>query len=146
MLRRSNCRGLFNPRILACLIALSACAPRLTWGQTPSPLQEWQYSSGIILEKLFAPEVPEWRVVLGLGAEYKPLYDGARPYRTQGGPIINIRYRDIAFASVGEGIGVNLLSGKHYRFGVALGYDLGRRETDDESHLHGLGIFHAGRW
>ena len=33
------------------VLALGALAlgPRLAWSQTPSPLQEWQYSGGIIL-------------------------------------------------------------------------------------------------
>lgn len=116
-----------------------ALVPAIALSQTPSPLQEWQYSSGIALEKLFEPEVPEWRVVLGAGAEEKPLYDGASVYRTEAGPVINVRYRDIAFASVGEGFGVNLLHGDHYRAGVALGFDLGRYESQDLDHLKGLG-------
>lgn len=53
--------------------------------------------------------------------------------------MINIRYRDIAFASVGEGLGVNPLRGDNYRAGVSIGYDLGRRVADYYSHLHGLG-------
>jgi outer membrane scaffolding protein for murein synthesis (MipA/OmpV family) len=107
--------------------------------QTPSPLQEWQYSSGIVLERLFKPDLPEWRVVLGAAAEAKPLYDGAELSRVEGGPVINIRYRDIAFVSIGEGVGVNLFRGDHYRVGILLGYDLGRRVSDDIGHLHGLG-------
>ena len=113
-----------------------SCATH-NWRKRPK-LQEWRYSSGIILEKLFAPEVPEWRVVLGAAAAFKPLYDGARPYRTQGGPV-SISATETSLASVGEGVGVNLLSGKNYRAGVALDYDLGRRVEDDESHLRGLG-------
>lgn len=69
----------------------------------------------------------------------RPLYDGSQPYRTMGGPVIDIRYRDIAFASVGEGLGVNIWHGDHYRAGVALGYDLGRHVDDDLTHLRGLG-------
>jgi outer membrane scaffolding protein for murein synthesis (MipA/OmpV family) len=107
--------------------------------QTPSPLQEWQYSSGIALEKLFEPNLPDWRVVLGMGGEHKPLYDGSALTRTQAGPVINIRYKDLAFASVGEGLGLNLIHGEHYRGGVALCYDLGRYESQDVSHLSGLG-------
>jgi outer membrane scaffolding protein for murein synthesis (MipA/OmpV family) len=107
--------------------------------QTPSPLQEWQYSSGIALQRLFQPDLPDWRVVLGAAAEDKPLYDGATLTRTQGGPVINIRYKDLAFVSVGEGVGFNLLSGAHYRAGLALTYDLGRVESNDVTHLHGLG-------
>lgn len=92
-----------------------------------------------MLERLFQPDVPEWRVILGAAAEARPVYDGSAATRVFGGPVINVRYRDLAFASVGEGIGVNLLHGDNYRAGVLLGYDLGRRVSDDYTHLHGLG-------
>jgi outer membrane scaffolding protein for murein synthesis (MipA/OmpV family) len=126
-------------RLAALSVALWACAPTIAWSQTPSPLQEWQYSSGIILERLFESDVPKWRTVLGAGLEFRPLYEGSSAYRGQGGPVINVRYSDIAFFSVGEGLGWNILHGEHYRAGVALGYDLGRRESDDVAHLRGLG-------
>jgi outer membrane scaffolding protein for murein synthesis (MipA/OmpV family) len=126
-------------RLASLVFMLWACIPSIASAQTPSPLQEWQYSSGIVLERLFKPDLPEWRVVLGAAAEAKPLYDGAALGRVQGGPVINIRYLDIAFISVGEGVGVNLLHGDNYRAGILLGYDLGRRVSDDYGHLHGLG-------
>ena len=107
--------------------------------QTPSPLQEWQYSSGEPLEKLFEPDAPDWRVVFGVSALNRPLYDGAELRRNQAGPLINVRYKDLWFASIGEGIGVNVLSGEHYRAGVAVTYDLGRYVHDDVTHLTGLG-------
>jgi len=122
---------------LACM--LCACVPRMASSQTPSPLQEWQYPGGIMLEKLFVPNVPEWRFVLGAAVVAEPAYDGARAYHLQAGPVIDIRYRDIAFASVGEGIGVNIVRGANYRVGIAIGYDLGRRVSDEQTHLHGLG-------
>lgn len=129
-----------STRYLYCLaVGLWACLPSAAWSQTPSPLQEWQYSSGVALEKLFESKVPDWRVVLGVGAEYRPLYDGADLTRTQAGPVINVRYKDIAFASIGEGLGVNLLHGDHYRGGLAVCYDLGRLVSQDVSHLTGLG-------
>jgi len=31
------------------------------------------------------------------------------------GPVIDVRYQDLAFASVGEGIGVNVIRGDNYR-------------------------------
>ena len=85
--RDNNMRGHFSRAAivsarLACLaFALWACAPSVALSQTPSPLQEWQYSSGFVLEKLFKPDLPEWRVVLGAGAALKPLYDGAQLMR-----------------------------------------------------------------
>lgn len=126
-------------RRIAFIGALWILAPAWAPAQTPSPLQEWQYSGGVALEKLFEPNLPDWRVVTGVAVEDKPLYDGATLTRTLGGPVINIRYKDFAFASVGEGLGFNLLHGDHYRGGLALTYDLGRLESNDISHLHGLG-------
>ena len=113
------------------ILAMSFMAPRTASSQTPSPLQEWQYSGGIILARLFEPNLPDWRIVLGAAAEVQPVYDGSRAYRLQGGPVINIQYRDIAFVTTGEGIGVNFLRGDHYRVGAAVSYDFGRRVRDD---------------
>src|SRR5450631_1111930 len=90
MLGRSR-RGAPGVRRLAWLIlALSFAVPRAAWSQTPSPLQEWQYSGGLILARLFEPDHPDWRVVLGAAAEVQPVYGGARAYRMQGGPVINV--------------------------------------------------------
>ena len=113
------------------------------WSQTPSPLQEWQYSGGIILARLFQPDVPQWSVVTGLAAESQPIYDGARAYRVQGGPVINVQYYDIAFATTGEGLGYNFLRGDHYRVGAAISYDFGRRVHDDYANLRGMGDISA---
>jgi outer membrane scaffolding protein for murein synthesis (MipA/OmpV family) len=107
--------------------------------QTPSPLQEWQYSGGIVLARLFEPELPRWRTVLGIATEVQPVYSGAGAYRLTGGPDVLIYYRDIAFISTGEGLGYNFLRGDHYQFGVGVTYDLGRHEKDDLTNLHGLG-------
>jgi len=107
--------------------------------QTPSPLQEWQYSGGIILARLFEPDLPRFRTILGLAAAVQPVYDGSRAYRLEGGPVINIHYRDIAFISTGEGFGYNLLRGDHYQLGIGVTYDLGRKEKDDLTNLHGMG-------
>jgi outer membrane scaffolding protein for murein synthesis (MipA/OmpV family) len=140
VMRDNSLRPAEVSRRLACLaFVLWVCIPSIASSQTPSPLEEWQYSGGIILEKLFEPNLPEWRVVLGAGAEARPLYDGASLTKIQGGPVINVRYRDLAFASVGEGVGVNLLHGDNYRAGILLGYDLGRRVSDDYGQLRGLG-------
>ncbi len=132
-------------RKLLCLtLLLGVLGPRLAWSQTPSPLQEWQYSGGIVLQQLFAPNLPDWRVVLGAAAEAQPVYQGASATRVVGGPVINIRYKDIAFFSTGEGLGYNFLRGRYYRVGVALGWDVGRRVPDDYPNLHGLGDISIG--
>jgi outer membrane scaffolding protein for murein synthesis (MipA/OmpV family) len=124
-------------------ILLGILGPRIACSQTPSPLQEWQYSGGIILARLFEPNLPEWRVITGVAAEVQPVYAGATADRVQGGPVIDIEYRDIAFLSSGDGIGVNVLRGDHYRVGAAIAYDFGRREKDDYNNLRGMGSISA---
>ena len=131
------------PMVAGLLFMLSALAPGAAQAQTPSPLQEWQYSGGVILARLFQPDLPDWRRVLGVAAEVQPVYDGSRANRLQGGPVINIQYRDIAFVSTGEGLGVNFLRGDHYRFGAAVAYDRGRLERDDYTNLRGMGNINA---
>ncbi len=126
--------------LVACLLAASmACGARVAFAQTPSPMQEWQYPGGIQLERLFAQQVPEWDVILGLAGSTQPAYSGASQYRVSGGPVINIRYHDRVFFSTGEGLGVDVLQGKKYRVSLSVGLDLGRREESDIGELHGLG-------
>lgn len=107
--------------------------------QTPSPLAEWQYSSGVQLQRLMEPSIPDWEVELGVGSQFAPVGDGLSRYQVVPGPVIDIRYKDKFFISTGEGIGVNLLSISHFRMGVALTYDMGRPMRDDGKALDGLG-------
>jgi outer membrane scaffolding protein for murein synthesis (MipA/OmpV family) len=120
-------------------LLLLACNSRALFAQTPSPLQEWQYSGGIILARLFEPSVPRWRTVLGVAGEVQPVYDGSRAYRGQGGPVINIYFRDIVFLTSGDGLGFNFLRGDHYQVGMGMTYDFGRKEQDDLTNLRGMG-------
>jgi outer membrane scaffolding protein for murein synthesis (MipA/OmpV family) len=123
--------------IVGLLLGAGWSAP--AFSQTPSPLQEWQYSSGIVLYKMFKSDVPDWQIETGLAETSRPLYTGSNDYRQLTGPVIDVRYKDIAFASIGEGLGVNLLRGDNYRAGIALGYDMGREAHDDLTQLKGLG-------
>lgn len=135
---RDFTNGRHRAAALMLLLPLASLS-RTVAAQTPSPLQEWQYSGGVILSRLFEPDAPEYRKIVGLAAETAPPYSGARAYREQGGPVININYRDVAFISTGDGIGYNFLRGDHYQIGVAMAYDLGRNEQQDLNNLRGLG-------
>jgi outer membrane scaffolding protein for murein synthesis (MipA/OmpV family) len=131
--------GVFARYLGVLAILVSALFANVAFSQTPSPMQEWQYSGGIILQKLFQPDVPEWRTVLGVASEVQPIYDGAHAYRISGGPVINIQFKDLAFLTTGDGIGVNIFRGSHYQVGLAVAYDLGRKERDDRTNLNGMG-------
>jgi outer membrane scaffolding protein for murein synthesis (MipA/OmpV family) len=111
-------------------------APPLA-AQTPSPLANWQYSVGEVLVPLGGP-VPDWRVTLGGGVDVGPIYEGAKRYQASPSVVVDVRYKNIAFLSDGEGIGVNLIRGQTYRAGVAVAYDLGR-DHHAQHRLTGLG-------
>lgn len=130
-------------QIVLCIISMVFLLIRPAHGQTPSPLAEWQYSSGIQLQRLFEPTIPTWQVELGAGAQFGPVASGLVRYKVQGGPAIDIRYKDIAFASTGEGVGANLFSFRHISIGAAFTYDLGRYPHADGEALNGLGTIHA---
>lgn len=132
------------PRSIAGLtLVMLAWLPHAARAQSQSPLQEWQYDGGIVLARLFEPNLPAWRIIAGAAAEVQPAYDGARAYRVSGGPVINVYYRDVAFFSTGEGLGYNFLRGDHYQIGIGLTYDLGREEKLDGANLHGMGDIKA---
>jgi outer membrane scaffolding protein for murein synthesis (MipA/OmpV family) len=99
--------------------------------QTFAPFPYWENAAGIVLAPLGGP-LPEWRVNAEIGVAYMPYYEGSDHYRMMPAPAFDIRYKDIAFVSAGDGIGVNLIHGDLYRAGIALGYDVGRN-----AHLNG---------
>jgi outer membrane scaffolding protein for murein synthesis (MipA/OmpV family) len=122
---------------LLCLLLFGAT--NSVMAQTPSPMQEWQYSGGVILERLFQPDAPQWRRVVGAAAELEPSYSGAKTYKVQEGPAVDIFYRDLFFFSTGEGFGVNLIRASHVQAGVSLSYDMGRKEEQNYTNLRGMG-------
>lgn len=136
--RRERARGGNVPLQVAAVVCSLAAASH-AHAQTPSPLGEWQYSAGIPLEKLFQPQQPDWKARLGIGSTFEPRYDGSDRYHMLAGPSVDVRYKDLLFASTGEGFGVNVVQGPNWRASIAAVYDLGRRGHDDPSRLNGLG-------
>lgn len=116
--------------------------PRAAFSQTPSPLQEWQYSGGVILARLFDPDLPDWRVIGGAAAEVQPVFDGAAAMKVQGGPVFNVYHKDEWYVTTGEGIGYNFVRGKQYQIGLGLTYDTGRSVKED-ANLRGMGDIYS---
>ena len=122
---------------------LLLCVAADAGAQTTSPLPEWEYSAGQLLRSYFmGDKLPTLAASVGVSAEVFPKFDGSSHYGVLGGPTFDIRYRDIAFLSTGEGLGVNILRGTHYRSGIALTYELGR-SNNESVVLRGLGDVHA---
>lgn len=123
-----------RPARLLILLGLGLSAPV----RADMPIAEWQYSAGQVLQGYFQQPVPEWQGLVSAGPALLPSYEGSSAYRALPGLTLELRYRDLAFASTAEGLGLNLLRGQRYRAGVAAGFDLGRDE-DDDPRLRGLG-------
>lgn len=131
-------------RWICCLTLVTiSWLPRAALAQTPSPLQEWQYSGGVILARLFEPDLPQWRLIAGAAADVQPIYDGARAMKVGGGPDFNVYYKDLWYLTTGNGLGYNFVRGRQYQIGLALAYDQGRTVRDDETNLRGMGDIYA---
>lgn len=126
---------------MAATLILVLAGASTAWAQTPSPFNYWQNAAGIVLAPLGGP-IPEWRVSVGAGAAVLPLYEGSSHYKITPAPAFDIRYKNIAFLSSGDGLGVNLIRGKTYRAGIAIGYDLGRNQHAS-GRLNGIGNVEA---
>lgn len=121
--------------VVATLLLLASGA---ALAQTPSPLADWQYSAGRVLEPYFQDRPARWAKMVGVVGEVLPRYEGAGRYRVQPGLIVDVRFKDVAFLSTSEGLGVNLFHDKGYRAGAAVAFDLGRPE-DRDPVLTGMG-------
>lgn len=110
----------------SCGLALAMTAGT-AFAQT-STLTDWQNSSGIVMRPLGGP-VPDWQVTVGGGLAGLPAYEGSNEERLSPAPTVDIRYKDLAYASIGEGIGVNIFRGTNYRAGVGLAFDYGREHN-----------------
>jgi outer membrane scaffolding protein for murein synthesis (MipA/OmpV family) len=102
-----------------------------------STLTDWQNSAGIVMRPLGGP-IPDWQVTVGAGVAALPAYEGSNQQRLSPAPTVDVRYKDLAYLSIGEGIGVNILRGTNYRAGVGLTYDMGR-EHNAATRLAGTG-------
>lgn len=88
-----------------------------------------------------------WRYSVGVGALYAPKYLGDDENQLSAIPNLRIAYEDKFFASLGEGIGYNVISTENWKIGPIVKYDFGRNEDgsnllgtgDDTNDLLGLG-------
>lgn len=100
------------------------------WADDSAALPEWMLSAGIPLLAHDNEPIPTWSVTALASAEMLPRYSGSSSLQVRAYPLIDIRYKDVAFASAIEGIGVNLLHSPEVRAGFAFNYDSGRSPSD----------------
>lgn len=130
--------GLIDMRACGAALAVLATVGFGAAARAESGLMEWQYSAGVALMKKMAPEIPQWQALVGPAVLFHPSFPGSGRTAVQPGITLDIRYRDRAFLSSGEGLGINLVSTDTVRAGVAVNIELGR-DQDDDDRLHGMG-------
>jgi outer membrane protein len=87
-------------------------------------------------------EGSEFKAVIGGGLAFTPIYEGSDQYKFRPIPIINISYRNVFF-SLGQGLGVNIISDGTWRLAPIIGYRGGRDESLSHD-LSGLGDVKGG--
>ncbi|MDF1730567.1 MAG: MipA/OmpV family protein [Minwuia sp.] len=74
----------------------------------------------------------DWQVSVGAGVIAGPLYLGDDAYAASAVPNVRVTYKDLFFASLGEGVGYNLINSGGWRVGPIAKYDFGREEDGDQ--------------
>ena len=100
------------------------------FSEDSAALPEWILSAGVPLLAHSGESRPTWDITALMAAQASPRYPGGHSVQTKAFPLIDIRYKDLAFISAIEGLGVNIWQSPSYRLGVALTYDPGRSEHD----------------
>lgn len=81
---------------------------------------------------------PRWALVLGAVGAVVPAYEGSDSYGFTAFPVIDLRYSDLFYASVRDGIGVNIVREDWLKLGPVIRFRPGR-DQDANRALYGLG-------
>jgi outer membrane protein len=71
----------------------------------------------------------DWNYRVGAGAIYAPAFVGSKDYQLMAFPDLKIEYKDKFFASVGDGIGYNVINSNGWRVGPIVKYAFQRQEN-----------------
>lgn len=75
------------------------------------------------------PPQPTWTLTVGMVPLVTPAWQGSRDYALSIFPDIRVAYKDVAFASVQEGFGVNVINRDGWKIGPIARLRFGRRES-----------------
>jgi outer membrane scaffolding protein for murein synthesis (MipA/OmpV family) len=84
------------------------------------------------------PGQTPWTLTLGAFGGVGADYEGSNDYRFFGAPVVDLRYRDLFFLSVRDGLGVSLVRIGGFTAGPMVRVRFGR-DQDDNDALKGLG-------
>lgn len=111
----------------------------------PVPSAEDAARAADSAQEIASTPVSDWRVTLGVGAMYRPAFPGSKDYQVMAFPNLKLEYRDLFFASVYDGIGINALNKDGWRAGPILKLNFGRPDDGDSPFRIGGGKTNALR-
>lgn len=79
------------------------------------------------------PPQKDWSITVGVAPLVSPAFLGSRDYYFQIFPDLRIRYKDLLFGSVDQGVGLNLIRQKGWRIGPIAKYVFSRQENEGSS-------------
>ena len=82
-----------------------------------------------------APKSDGWSYSLSFGAVSSPTYLGDDENQLSLFPNFSASYKDKLFASLGEGVGYNLVSKENLKAGLVMKYDFGRDEDGSNPQI-----------
>ena len=86
-----------------------------------------------------APPAGTFSVSLGGGGLVAPDYPGSNHYAFRPLPALDVKYGDLIFLSVQDGLGANLVNLDGFKAGPLAVFQPGRHQSDNSSVLRGLG-------
>jgi MipA family protein len=116
--------------ILAACLAAASLSPSLAADPAPRPS---------VAPAVPVATKPDWTIDLGAGAIFAPKFPGAKQGKVMPIPFFALNYKDTVFASVNDGLGVNIINAYGFKAGPVLKFAFPRRERDDRRYLRGLG-------
>jgi len=123
-------RGAWFASIMILMAAGFSLAPSMAWAQS---LAEEELEQEGLAGK---PAPGEWSVTLGAGLASVPRYPGSDTHRVRLVPLFLIRYDDVFVGPFG--LGWSAINEGGFHAGPVLGFEGGRRESEDP-RLYGLG-------
>lgn len=112
---------MFRPALAAALTLLAAPVCAQTAPRQSQPMPD--------IQPRVPPPTPTWVLTLGAAPIVAPAWQGSRDTAFSIFPDIRVNYKDVAFASVQEGFGINVINRDGWKIGPIARLRFGRRET-----------------
>ncbi|REG51847.1 outer membrane scaffolding protein for murein synthesis (MipA/OmpV family) [Paraburkholderia sp. BL6669N2] len=86
----------------------------------------------------------DWKISVGPGMYVFPKFPGSSKLQKLPFPVQDISWKERFFSQGPDVLGVNVLHGENYHFGMSVSFDFQSRSSSDDARLRGLPDVHHG--